>query len=173
MKWTGYVVWRLIIMSSVFVLLCDPVSTKISKTRTSRKEHKKRHQSNYKFNLRKVYVRRAKAMNATCLGKFISHFNIFLWFRMYIEITIALLPISTFTKDQIGLLLNPSKCINCTFDIISHHRTRKPIPFVLKALTRDNNFFRINVRCCCVKPFRIRIYYFIFKTTTQHKYVLM
>ena len=67
MKWTGYVVWRLIIISSVFVLLCEPVSTKISKTRTRRKEHKKRHQSTYKFNLRKVYVRRAKAMNATCL----------------------------------------------------------------------------------------------------------
>ena len=90
---------------------------------------------------------------------------------MYSEITIALLRISIVAKDQIGLLSNPSKCIKCTFDIISHRRTRKPIPPVLKALTRDNSFFRVNVRCCCVKPFRIRVYYFIFKATKQHEYV--
>ena len=75
MKWNGCVVWRLIILSSVFVLFCEqPVSSKMVKTRGRRREHKKRH-STYKFNLQKVYVRRAKAMNATCLGKFIFHFN--------------------------------------------------------------------------------------------------
>lgn len=66
MKWNRRIVWRLIILLSVFVLLSEPVSTRISKTRSKLKEHKKRH-SMYKLNLRKVYVRNAKRVNASCL----------------------------------------------------------------------------------------------------------
>lgn len=142
MKWNRRIVWRLIILLSVFVLLSEPVSTRISKTRSKRKEHKKRH-SMYKLNLRKVYVRNAKRVNASCLGKFMFYINIILsWLRIQQDY------LSLCDNNSTTSILNQRSqkpngtyykiLINVSISLLCYQSLRDSItnPFALKAYKR-------------------------------------
>lgn len=73
MKWNSHIMWRLIMVLSAFVSFCEPESMKTSNVRPKRYKNRR---ATYKFNLRKVSVRNAKVMNATCLGKFIYSYTL-------------------------------------------------------------------------------------------------